>query len=137
MSCSARGAPRPPNSFGQSMPTYPASHIRFCHARSRRTSSASARDAAKARPRRSSGRFASSHARTSFRNASSFSLKSKSISGSPHHAATVHHERLAGDVARLVGGKKDRRIPDILRRLLALHGDDVVHTLLEHLAGGH
>src|SRR4030095_13040803 len=53
--------------------------MRFCHARSFLTSSRPAREAANARPRRSSGRFASSQPRTSLRNASSRSLKSKFI----------------------------------------------------------
>src|SRR5256885_16256389 len=53
--------------------------MRFCQARSFLTSSRPAREAANARPRRSSGRLASSQARTSLRNASSRSLKSKFI----------------------------------------------------------
>src|SRR5262249_7458064 len=48
-------------------------------ARSFRTSSRPAREAANARPRRSSGRLASSQPRTSLRNASSRSVKSKFI----------------------------------------------------------
>src|SRR5437667_8636976 len=148
MTISTIVAPRPPNSFGQSSPTYPASHICFCHARSRRTSSRSAREAANARPRRSSGRFASSQARTSLRNASSRSLKSKFIwrrglrppLDSPantrggvallHHDAAVDVEGLAGDVARLVGGEKDRGPADVLGRLLALHWRDVGDALV-------
>src|SRR5438128_11832245 len=51
----------------------------FCQARSRVTSSRSAREAANDLPRRSSGRFCSSQARTSLRNASSCSVKSKFI----------------------------------------------------------
>src|SRR5437762_1873427 len=137
MICSVSGAPRPPHSLGQFIPTYPASHIRFCQARSRRTSSTSARDDANALPRSSSGTLASSHARTSFRNASSLSLNSKSIAtSSPHHASTIHHQRLACDVAGLVGGQEHRGVADVLRRLLALHGDDVGHALLEDLARG-
>src|SRR5258705_5111381 len=53
--------------------------MRFCQARSFLTSSRPAREAANARPRRSSGRLASSQPRTSLRNASSRSLKSKFI----------------------------------------------------------
>src|SRR6266436_7196497 len=53
--------------------------MRFCQARSFRTSSRSAREAANARPRRSSGKLASSQLRTSLRNASSRSVKSKFI----------------------------------------------------------
>src|SRR6185503_160066 len=131
------GAPRPPNSRGQSMPTYPASAIVFCQARSRRTSSTSARDAANARPRRSSGRFRSSHARTSLRNASSCSVKSKFMTPSVHDAAAVHHQRLAGDVTGVVRGQEDGGVADVLRRLLALHGHDVAHALVEHLARRH
>src|SRR5215468_8988223 len=53
--------------------------MRFCQARSFFTSSRSAREAANARPRSSSGRFASSQPRTSLRNPSSRSVKSKFI----------------------------------------------------------
>src|SRR2546423_14222923 len=124
--CWLRGPRGPPNSLAQFGPTYPASHIVFCQARSRRTSSTSARDDANALPRSSSGTLASSHARTSFRNASSLSLNSKSIAtSSPHHASTIHHQRLARDVPGLVGGQEHRGVADVLRRLLALHGVDV------------
>src|SRR5574342_276393 len=98
--------------------------MRFCQARSRRTSSRSAREAANARPRKSSGRLASSQPRTSLRNASSRSVKSKFIGrrglrppldspastrggGSLHDDSAVDVEGLAGDVAGLVGGEKD------------------------------
>src|SRR5262245_37295296 len=53
--------------------------MRFCQARSLVTSSRPAREAANARPRKSSGRLASSQPRTSLRNASSRSVKSKFI----------------------------------------------------------
>src|SRR3989442_7094715 len=161
MTISSIVAPRPPNSFGQSSPTYPASHIVFCHARSRRTSSRSAREAANARPRRSSGRFASSQARTSLRNASSRSVKSKFIGrrglrppldspaytrggranslggASLHDHAAVDVEGLAGDVARFVGGEEDGGPTDDLVRLLALHRAAIGHALVEHLARRH
>src|SRR5262245_13309383 len=103
--------------------------MRFCHARSLRTSSRSAREAAKARPRKSSGRLASSQPRTSLRNASSLSVKSKFMALAPdallHDHPAVDVQRLAGDVARLVGGKEDRGPADVLGRLLALHRRDV------------
>src|SRR5439155_4969129 len=115
--------------LGQFTPPYPPSHIRFCLARSRRAASTSARDDANALPRRSSGTLASSHARTSFRNASSFSVNSKSIPlprlpvirvpgavarGLPHDAAAIDHQRLTGNVARLVGGQEHRGVADVL-----------------------
>src|SRR5439155_22624601 len=98
----------------------------LCQARSLRTSSTSAREEAKAFPRRSSGRLASSQARASLRNASCSAVKSKSIrSARPpcldHHTA-VDGERDAGDVARLVGGQEDGGPADVLGGLLALEG---------------
>src|SRR5438128_6593496 len=129
--------------------------MRLCQARSFRTSSRSAREAANARPRRSSGRLASSQPRISLRNASSRSLKSKFIFsiGSPrpagpqprdglqlallHDHATVDVQRLAGDVARLVRGEEHGSPADVLGGLLALHRRDVAHALVEHLARRH
>src|SRR5262245_16209830 len=138
MTCSTRVAPRPPNSRGQSIAQYPASYIRFCQERSRRTSSRSAREAANARPRRSSGRLRSSHCRTSLRKASSCSPKSKFTAlALPHHAAAVDVEGLARDEPRLVGGKEHGGPSDIVRRLLAFHGNDVRHPLLEDLPRRH
>src|SRR5213078_889703 len=137
MTISTIEAPRPPNSRGQSMPTYPAACIVRCHARSLLTSATSAREAAKARPRRSSGRLLSSHRRTSLRNASCCSPKSKFMPPSPHDASAIDHERLARDIPRLLGGEKDRRRADVLRLLLASHRHDVGDTLLEHLPRRH
>src|SRR5206468_12648489 len=98
----------------------------------------SAREAAKARPRRSSGRLASSQPRTSLRNASSDSAKSKfTVIALLHHHAAVDVQRLAGDVARLVGGEKYGGPADVLRRLLALHRRDIAHSLVEHLPRRH
>src|SRR5438552_18494075 len=206
MTISVSVAPRPPNSRGQSIPTYPASYILFCHHRSLTNSSRFPRDAANDLPRRSSGRLRSSHERTSFRKLSSLSENSKFIgrqlrakrasqalparnavpvrrpreiagrregsrceaprsgpteaysctpqgvprrgneadgplssarrqpvAGSPRDASSVDVERLAGDVARLVGREKERRVADVVGGLLAFHGDDVGHALLEHL----
>src|SRR6266478_9892077 len=111
--------------------------MRLCQARSLRTSSRPAREAANARPRRSSGRLASSQPRTSLRNASSRSVKSKFRLRPPldspantrggssfawpslHDHAAVDVEGLAGDVARLVRGEEDRGPADVLGGLLA------------------
>src|SRR5262249_56108674 len=76
------------------------SDIFFCEAGSFLTSSWSARDAANARPRRSSGRFVSSHWRTSLRKASCSGVKSKSIKlsylfiWSPRHWRDLEFARL-------------------------------------------
>src|SRR3989441_269156 len=134
--------------------------MRFCQARSFRTSSRSAREAANACPRRSSGRLASSQPRTSLRNASSRSVKSKFIwrrelrflgeEGSAplstpprtrgallHHHAAVDVQRLTGDVACFVGSEKDGGPADVLGGLLPLHRRDVADALVEHLARRH
>src|SRR5712692_3676598 len=54
-----------------------------------------------------------------------------------HHGATVHVERLPGDVPRLVRGQEHRRPADVLGRLLPLHRDEVGHALVEDLARRH
>src|ERR1700738_2496806 len=54
-----------------------------------------------------------------------------------HDRAAVDVQRLAGNVARLLGGQEDCGVADVLRRLLPLHRDDVAHPLVEHLPRGH
>src|SRR5439155_19626357 len=113
-----------------------------------------AREAANARPRRSSGRLASSQPRTSLRNASSRSVKSKFIgrrglrppldspaytrgAGSLHHDAAVDVQGLAGDVARIAVRDEDGGPADVLGGLLALHRRDGGHALVEDLTRRH
>src|SRR5207249_592124 len=49
---------------------------------------------------------------------------------SRHHCAAVHHQGLARDAPRLVGGEKHRRPPDVFGSLLASHGHKVGNALL-------
>jgi len=75
------GAPRPPYSLGQCTAIHPAACIFLCHATRRVHSSPASlcmNSSAKRLRRSLSGRFASSHDRSSWRNASSAALSLKS-----------------------------------------------------------